>query len=34
MSIGDMFYPLHFQLRKKKEKDVEIALRILGRVRR
>lgn len=32
MVIGDFFYPLHFQLRKKAEKDGEIALRILRKV--
>jgi len=33
MVIGEIFYPLHFQLRKKEEKDVEIARKILKRVR-
>lgn len=32
MSIGDMFYPLHFQLRKKSEKDVDVAHRMLQKV--
>lgn len=34
MVIGDVFYPLHFQLRKKEEKDVDIALKILKRVQK
>ncbi len=32
MSIGEIFYPLHFQLRRKTEKDSEIAQRIIGKV--
>lgn len=32
MVIGEIFYPLHFQLRKKEEKDVEVASKILKRV--
>ena len=32
MAIGDIFYPLHFQLRRKEEKDAEIARRILSKV--
>lgn len=32
MSIGEIFYPLHFQLRRKVEKDVDIAARIIQRV--
>jgi len=32
MVIGEIFYPLHFQLRKKEEKDTVIALRILSKV--
>lgn len=34
MVIGEVFYPLQFQLRKKEEKDVEIASKILKRVQR
>jgi hypothetical protein len=34
MSIGDIFYPLHFQLRQKKKKDPEVAQTILGKVHR
>jgi len=32
MVIGDIFYPLQFQLRRKSEKDSEVAERILGKV--
>lgn len=32
MVIGDIFYPLHFQLRRKVEKDRDVALRILQKV--
>jgi len=32
MAIGDIFYPLQFQLRRKTEKDVEVAENILGKV--
>ena len=32
MVIGDIFYPLQFQLRRKSEKDVEVAENILGKV--
>lgn len=32
MVIGDIFYPLHFQLRRKVEKDVEIAENIISKV--
>ena len=32
MSIGQMFYPLHFHLRQKTEKDVEIAYKLLKKV--
>ena len=33
MSLGDVFYPLHFQLRKKSQKDVDVAYEILKKVR-
>jgi len=33
MVIGDIFYPLHFQLRRKSEKDTAVALRMLKKVR-
>lgn len=32
MVIGDIFYPLQFQLRRKSEKDTEVAENILGKV--
>ena len=32
MVIGEIFYPLHFQLRRKEEKDSEIAKRMLSKV--
>lgn len=32
MSIGEVFYPLHFQVRRKTEKDTQVAHRILGKV--
>ena len=32
MVIGEVFYPLHFQLRLKSEKDPEVAKRILSKV--
>lgn len=34
MAIGNVFYPLHFQLRKKEEKDVDVALNILKKVQK
>ncbi|MEM8527798.1 MAG: hypothetical protein AAGG68_24360 [Bacteroidota bacterium] len=32
MVIGEVFYPLHFRLRKKTEKDTEVALQVLSKV--
>ena len=34
MSIGEIFYPLHFQLRRKDQTEVEVAERILPQVHR
>lgn len=34
MSIGEVFYPLHFQLRRKDQTEVEVAERILPQIHR
>jgi len=34
MSIGEVFYPLHFQLRRKDQTEVKVAERILAQIHR